>query len=87
MRGTDALKAVALGASAVATGKLHALALAAGGEAGLTRMLEILEIEVTTSMALLGVTSLAQLDPSYVANVGTLPNAPRAFPFLPEVGL
>jgi isopentenyl diphosphate isomerase/L-lactate dehydrogenase-like FMN-dependent dehydrogenase len=82
MRGTDVLKAIALGASAVATGRLHALALAAGGEAGAVRMLEILEIEVRTSMALLGVTSLGQIDRSYLASVTPLSNPPAAFPFL-----
>ncbi len=87
MRGTDVLKAIALGATAVGTGKLHALALAAGGEAGLVRMLEILEIEIKTSMGLLGVTSLAQLDASYVASMGPVQNPPGAFPFLPGIGL
>lgn len=83
MRGTDVLKAIALGASAVGTGRLHALSLAAGGEAALTRMLEILEIEIRTSMALLGVASLAQLGPSHIAAATPVTNAPGAFPFLP----
>jgi isopentenyl diphosphate isomerase/L-lactate dehydrogenase-like FMN-dependent dehydrogenase len=66
MRGTDILKAVAMGARAVGIGKLQAWALAAGGGAGLTRMLEILETEISMSMGLLGVTSLKQLNPSYL---------------------
>lgn len=66
MRGTDVLKAIVLGATAVATGRLQALALAAAGEAGVRRMLEILEAEIETSMALLGVASLDQLDRSYM---------------------
>jgi glycolate oxidase len=66
MRGTDILKAMALGADAVATGRMHAWALGAGGEPALERMLEIVEYELRTAMGLLGVTSLAQLDASYV---------------------
>jgi len=88
LRGTDVLKAIALGATAVATGRLHALALAAGGEAGLVRMLEILEIEIRTSMALLGVSSLAQLDASYVVATTPVSTPQVGFPFLlPEIRL
>jgi isopentenyl diphosphate isomerase/L-lactate dehydrogenase-like FMN-dependent dehydrogenase len=79
MRGSDALKAIALGATAVATGRLYALALAAGADAGVVRMLEILESELVTGMGLLGVTSLAQLDPVYVKHVSVPPRT-RAFP-------
>jgi glycolate oxidase len=70
MRGTDVLKAIALGATAVAGGRLTALALGAGGDAAIARAFEILHYEITTSMGLLGVTSLAQLDASYVKAVG-----------------
>jgi len=81
MRGTDILKAIALGASAVATGRMHAWALGAGGEPALKRMLEIVEFELRTAMGLLGVTSLGQLDASYVrradASIGR-----GAFPLL-----
>jgi len=83
MRGTDILKAIALGATAVATGRMHAWALAAGGESALRRMLELVEFELRTAMALLGVTSLAQLDPSYVRRAD--PSVGRgAFPLLDE---
>ena len=61
MHGTDILKAIALGADAVGLGKLHGLALAAGGEAGVVRMLEILREELTINMALLGCTSVEEL--------------------------
>ena len=81
MRGTDILKAIALGADAVATGRMHAWALGAGGEPALNRMLEIVEYELRTAMGLLGVTSLAQLNASYVrradASIGR-----GAFPLL-----
>ncbi len=66
-RGTDIIKAIALGADVVAGGKMHAWALGAGGTTALERMLELVRIEVETTMALLGVTTLRQLDKSYVA--------------------
>jgi len=65
-RGTDVIKAVALGARAVGLGKLQGWALAAAGEAGVTRMLELLEVEIRTALGLMGVSSLAQLSPSWV---------------------
>jgi glycolate oxidase len=66
LRGTDVIKAVALGASAVGVGKLLGWSLAAGGQAGIERMLELLEIEIRTTMGLMGVTSLAELNPTWV---------------------
>ena len=68
MRGTDILKAMALGASAVAGGRMHAWALGAGGEPALERMLHLVEYELRTAMGLLGVTALAQLDASLRAS-------------------
>jgi glycolate oxidase len=65
-RGTDVVKALCLGASAVGVGKMLGWALAAGGEAGLKRMLELMDLEIRTAMGLMGVTSLAQLNPSWV---------------------
>jgi isopentenyl diphosphate isomerase/L-lactate dehydrogenase-like FMN-dependent dehydrogenase len=62
VRGTDILKAIALGAHAVGLGKLQAYALAAAGETGLKRMFEILEEEIRVTMGLLGVTRMDQLD-------------------------
>ncbi len=72
MRGTDVLKAVALGASAVGIGRLQALALAAGGEDALVRTLELLEEEIIVAMGLLGVVALAELDHSYVKQTQAL---------------
>jgi glycolate oxidase len=66
LRGTDVVKALCLGARAVGVGKLLGWGLAAGGEAGLVRMLELLELEVRTALGLMGVTSLKQLNPSWV---------------------
>ncbi len=65
-RGTDMLKAIAMGADGVGIGKLYGLGLAAGGEAGVRRVLELLEAEILSAMALLGVTRLDQLGPDYV---------------------
>jgi isopentenyl diphosphate isomerase/L-lactate dehydrogenase-like FMN-dependent dehydrogenase len=77
MRGTDVIKGIALGADVVAGGKMHAFALGAGGQPALERMLELMRIEIETTMALLGVTSLKQLDTSYIAmadaSIGTGP--------------
>ncbi len=61
-RGTDVVKAIALGADAVGIGKLQGLGLAAGGQAGLVRMLELLEFEMRHAMGLLGITSLDMID-------------------------
>ncbi|MBI2296315.1 MAG: alpha-hydroxy-acid oxidizing protein [Betaproteobacteria bacterium] len=66
LRGTDVIKAIALGARAVGVGKLLGWALAAAGEAGIVRMLELMDIEIRTALGLMGVTSLAQLNPSWV---------------------
>jgi isopentenyl diphosphate isomerase/L-lactate dehydrogenase-like FMN-dependent dehydrogenase len=68
-RGTDVIKAIALGADVVAAGKMNAWALAAGGQEGVERMLELVRLEIETTMALLGVTKLKQLDSSYIARV------------------
>ena len=66
MRGTDIVKAIALGAKAVGIGKLYCFGLAAGGPRAVVRMLELLEVEMKWAMGLLGVTALEQLDPSYL---------------------
>ena len=66
MRGTDVVKAIALGAKTVGLGRLPCLGLAAAGPAGLVRALEILENEVQTCLGLLGVISFAELTPAHV---------------------
>ncbi|MDO8615823.1 MAG: alpha-hydroxy acid oxidase [Dehalococcoidia bacterium] len=58
-RGTDVLKALALGAKAVLLGRPYVFALAAGGERGVRRALSILRAEFELAMALSGVTSVA----------------------------
>ncbi len=86
MRGTDVLKAIALGADAVGLGRLQAYALAAGGEGGLVRALELLEEEIRNAMGLLGVASLDQLDPSFVAPSRALPARSPLLAAFPERG-
>ena len=75
-RGTDVLKALALGAKAVAIGKLQGWGMAADGKDGVVRVLEILEEEIRVSMGLLGITSIDQLNDSYLcpAEPTTLPH-------------
>ena len=65
-RGTDIVKAIASGADLVGIGRLQCWALAAAGEEGIVRMLELLEDEVIRCLGLLGVTSFAELDKSYL---------------------
>jgi isopentenyl diphosphate isomerase/L-lactate dehydrogenase-like FMN-dependent dehydrogenase len=65
-RGGDILKAIALGADAVALGRLQGWGLAAGGQAGVARMLEILEDELISAMGLLGVSGIDQVRPAHI---------------------
>src|SRR6185503_21134859 len=65
-RGTDVVKAIAAGAHLVGLGRMQCYALAAGGQAGVVRMLELMEDEVIRSLGLLGVTSFGKLDASYL---------------------
>jgi L-lactate dehydrogenase (cytochrome) len=65
-RGSDIVKALALGANAVAIGRAYLWGLAAGGEAGVSRTIEILESELKRTMALLGRPRIADLKPDIV---------------------
>lgn len=85
MRGADVVKAMIRGADAVGIGRLQGLAFAAAGEAGVVRMLELLELEVQTCLGLLGVTSYSQLDSNYLARETDAVNEAHplsAFPLL-----
>lgn len=86
MRGTDIVKGLARGATAVGVGRLEALAMAAGGAPAVTRMLELLEIEVRTTMALLGVRTTAELTADLLEAAPPLgaPHVLSAFPLLDE---
>jgi isopentenyl diphosphate isomerase/L-lactate dehydrogenase-like FMN-dependent dehydrogenase len=83
-RGSDIVKAIALGAHLVGLGRMQCFALAAAGQAGIVRMLELLEDEVRRALGLLGVTRFAELDKSYVhaASPANLPHVLSAFPLL-----
>jgi isopentenyl diphosphate isomerase/L-lactate dehydrogenase-like FMN-dependent dehydrogenase len=85
VRGSDVLKAIALGARAVAIGKLQGWGLAAAGQAGLIRVLEILKDEVMTTMGLLGITRLNQLTSDYLCKVQPMgpTHEMSAFPHMP----
>jgi isopentenyl diphosphate isomerase/L-lactate dehydrogenase-like FMN-dependent dehydrogenase len=83
-RGTDIVKAIAAGADLIGLGRLQCWALAAGGAAGIVRMLELLEDEVQRCMGLLGVNTFAELDKSYLhaAAATNPPDVFSAFPLL-----
>ena len=78
------MKAIASGADLVGIGRLQCWALAAAGEGGITRMLELLEDEVIRCLGLLGVASLAELNKSclHAAMPTNLPGVFSAFPLL-----
>jgi L-lactate dehydrogenase (cytochrome) len=65
-RGTDVLKALALGAQFVFVGRPMLFAAVAGGEAGVTRALTLLKDEVDRDMALLGIRSIGEISPELV---------------------
>ena len=83
-RGTDIVKAIAAGAHLVGLGRMQCYGLAAAGEAGVVRVLEILEDEVRRCLGLLGVTKFAELDRSYLhpAAPTNAPHVLSAFPLL-----
>ncbi|MFY0638080.1 alpha-hydroxy acid oxidase [Maricaulis maris] len=65
-RGTDIIKALALGADAVAVGRPYLFGLGAAGEAGVTRALDILHSALERDMALVGASRLSDLTPDFV---------------------
>ncbi len=65
-RGTDVLKAIALGANAVLLGKPICFGLASGGAEGVTKTLEILRAEFEMAMALTGRANIASIDQSLI---------------------
>ena len=88
-RGTDVVKAMALGADLVGMGRMPCIGLAAAGAAGCVRVMELLEDEIRIALALLGVSSWKELDASYLhqgAPVVAVPRVTSAFPLLDEPG-
>jgi len=66
-RGLDILKAVALGADAVQTGRATLWGAAAGGEAGVTRVLDLLRHELSTAMANAGARTIQDINRGLLA--------------------
>jgi len=60
-RGTHVLKALSLGAKAVGGGRFYLFALAAAGQMGVERALELMRLEIERDMRLMGVSSLSEL--------------------------
>jgi isopentenyl diphosphate isomerase/L-lactate dehydrogenase-like FMN-dependent dehydrogenase len=83
-RGSDVVKAIVSGADLVGIGRMQCWALGAGGENGVVRMLELLEDEVIRTLGLLGATSFAELDKSFLhqATATNMPDVFSAFPLL-----
>lgn len=73
-RGSDIVKAICLGARAVLLGRAYAYGLAAAGEAGASRALDILRADMQRTMKLLGCASVGNLDRSYVDVPHNWPN-------------
>jgi (S)-mandelate dehydrogenase len=77
-RGTDIVKALALGANAVLLGRATLYGLAAAGEAGVDHVLRLLKDEVDRTLAQIGCPSISQLSPDYVMADGSMPaTSPR----------
>jgi len=83
-RGTDVVKAIALGANTVAIGRLYLYGLAAAGSAGVARVLEILESEIRTCLGLIGANGFGDVTRAHVAAAPsiTMPHVFSAFPLL-----
>jgi (S)-mandelate dehydrogenase len=74
-RGTDIVKALALGANAVLLGRASLYGLAAAGQAGVDHVLRLLKDEVDRTLAQIGCPSVAQLSPDYAIADGSMPTA------------
>ena len=87
LRGADVVKGLCLGATAVGTGRLLALGMAARGPAGVVRALELLEQEIHLTMGLMGISDVDDLTPDLVEKATMLPgkhDVLSAFPLLEE---
>lgn len=83
-RGSDIVKAMAMGAHWVGLGRMPCYGLAAGGAAGVVRMLELLEEEARMALALLGANAYAEVAPSQLRPAAPTdpPGAFSPFPLL-----
>ncbi len=76
-RGSDIVKALALGARAVLVGRAYVYGLGAGGGPGVTRAIEILRADLLRTLRLLGCGSIAELDRSFLDLPSGWPTAAR----------
>ncbi|MGF3055897.1 alpha-hydroxy acid oxidase [Microbacterium sp. YY-01] len=72
MNGADIVASVALGADFTLIGRAYLYGLMAGGRAGVDRTIEILRTEIERTMRLLGVSSIAELEPGHVTQLARL---------------
>ena len=75
-RGSDIVKALCLGARAVLIGRAYAYGLAAAGQPGVARALEILKADVERTLRLIGCPSVQLLDSSYLYATSARPTVP-----------
>jgi glycolate oxidase len=83
-RGTDIVKGIAAGADLIGLGRMQCYAVAAAGQAGVVRMLELLEDEVQRCLMLIGAAKLADVDRSFLVPAPSTnpPHVLSAFPLL-----
>jgi isopentenyl diphosphate isomerase/L-lactate dehydrogenase-like FMN-dependent dehydrogenase len=77
-RGSDVLKALALGADAVMIGRATLYGLGAGGEAGAARALAILDADIRRTMATMGCSRISELSRDHVVLPGDVPSSAAA---------
>ena len=77
-RGSDVLKGLALGADVIAVGRATLYGVAAAGEAGATRALEILEAEIRRTMAVMGLGRISDISRDYIRLPADLPVSGQA---------
>ena len=85
-RGTDIVKAIALGADCVGIGRLQCYAAATNGRNGLNKMIDILQHEILVCMRLLGVNKLNDLNENYIKKDFSIskPSLTSSFPLIEE---
>ncbi len=83
-RGTDIVKALALGADMVGIGRVYCYGLVAAGSEGIVRVLELIEAEIMECLGLLGVTEIGQLNRRHVCKAEPVyvPHVHSAFPLM-----
>ncbi|MDG1827406.1 MAG: alpha-hydroxy acid oxidase [Henriciella sp.] len=79
-RGSHVLKALALGADACSFARPYIYGLAAGGEAGVTRVVDLISAEIERDMGLLGVTKTTDITGRHVVRADGLPISQDAHP-------